>query len=42
MDAISFENEFVINSVLAFPVQHKKYKDQISSVIYYNIQVYTF
>lgn len=31
MDAISFENEFVTNLVLAFPVQHKNTK--IKSVV---------
>lgn len=37
MDATSFENEFVTNLLLVFPVQHEINKDQISNVIHYNI-----
>lgn len=42
MDAISFENEFVSNLLLVFPVPHEINKDEISNVIHYNIFKGTF
>lgn len=37
-----FENEFVTNLLLVFPVQHKINKDQISNVIHFHIFQSTF